>query len=439
MKELRLKFKDETGAIKSVLVESQKFIVGRTSDNDLSIPIQNLSREHLQIDRFGDVFIVSDLNSSNGTKLNDKDLIKPSELKTGDKLNLGDVIEIEAEISPNVSAISASNTEVSSETASNSAASVSTVQTASISSENSFPLGLMILAPILGIVILAVAGTIIYLVGDTPNTVVANKNDDYVSLKNNKTTAVDNDEDTDDDGNKKTTSTPKPDKTSTPVSVSETPVGSDSPTPEPVSTPKPAGDTDKVDRASVIFLRKISVNGSNAFLTEKQISIVAPIVNQFKNSSALADNLKNAKTNASQIQSLASSKNLRPQFLVAAALAKLGNRSGNVLQTAQSMSEILSTLRTTIGDEFPDDVLLIIAAYEQGEAGKTLAMRDTVANLTNKFPNVSSRTVRSIWFLRENGKVSDSEFNFALKFLAIGIIMQNPKAFNVQSEAVNFD
>src|SRR6476660_6073764 len=98
MTELWLKFKDEKGADRRVLVEGSKFVIGRHSENDLSIPNGKLSREHVKIESFGEVYVVSDSGSSNGTTLNGADLRDPVALKDGDKLNLGGGLEIEIEM-----------------------------------------------------------------------------------------------------------------------------------------------------------------------------------------------------------------------------------------------------------------------------------------------------------------------------------------------------
>jgi hypothetical protein len=58
-------------------------------------------------------------------------------------------------------------------------------------------------------------------------------------------------------------------------------------------------------------------------------------------------------------------------------------------------------------------------------------------SLTDKFPE-SSRRIRTIWFLKENGRITDSQFEFALRFLAVGTISQNPADFGVNAEAVRF-
>jgi hypothetical protein len=58
-------------------------------------------------------------------------------------------------------------------------------------------------------------------------------------------------------------------------------------------------------------------------------------------------------------------------------------------------------------------------------------------DLANKFPE-SPRAIRTIWFLQKNGKITQSEFDGALNFLAVGTISQNPKEFGVNAEALTF-
>ena len=74
MEELWLKFIDTEGQSRRERVGGERFIVGRQSDCDLCIPDGKLSREHLEIERIGYNFIVSDLGSSNGTTLNGANL-----------------------------------------------------------------------------------------------------------------------------------------------------------------------------------------------------------------------------------------------------------------------------------------------------------------------------------------------------------------------------
>src|SRR5688572_2347786 len=98
MKKLLLKYQDEYHEPKSVLVDRENFVIGRSPDNDLSIPRSELSRHHAEINRFGDVYVVSDCNSSNGTTLNGQKLETPVALENGSRINLGGVFEIKVEV-----------------------------------------------------------------------------------------------------------------------------------------------------------------------------------------------------------------------------------------------------------------------------------------------------------------------------------------------------
>jgi pSer/pThr/pTyr-binding forkhead associated (FHA) protein len=98
MPEIWLKYIDENGEHQRVLVESERFVVGRHSANDLCVPSEKISREHLKIERRSDRFVAADCYSSNGTTLNGENLIEPTFLRDGDKLNLGGDLEIEIEI-----------------------------------------------------------------------------------------------------------------------------------------------------------------------------------------------------------------------------------------------------------------------------------------------------------------------------------------------------
>ncbi len=290
-----------------------------------------------------------------------------------------------------------------------------------------------ILAPLLGVFILLLLGGVFFILRGNQEPVVVKNDNRFIATGDD-----DNDEPdfpTNQDNGDDVTPTP----------ASTTPSGNNStlpPTPktteEITPTPKDSGDVVKIEKSSASFLRNISFNNSKAFLTSKPISIVNSKVNQLKTSGALAENIRNAKKGASQIKAMAESKNLKPLFLAVAALAKLGNQSGDVVATAQSMLDTLDNLSIVLGNELANDNLLVIAAFDQGVAGQNLVMRDMLARLTKEFPNKSSREIRTIWFLKENGKISESQFEFALRFLAIGTITQNPKDFNVQAEGLTF-
>jgi DNA-binding response OmpR family regulator len=66
--------------------------VGRAVENDIVISSKRVSREHATVRRDGRHVLLEDLNSANGTFLNDERVLAPVELKDGDQIAIGDVV-----------------------------------------------------------------------------------------------------------------------------------------------------------------------------------------------------------------------------------------------------------------------------------------------------------------------------------------------------------
>ncbi|CAN5263298.1 hypothetical protein BH20ACI1_BH20ACI1_16990 [soil metagenome] len=434
MTELWLKFQDENGEIKRILVEPEKFTVGRHSENDLSVANGKLSREHLKIDRFGDIFIVSDSDSSNGTTLNGTDLTEPAALKNEDKLNLGGGLEIEIEMisdDPNAGANGSSGADSAANADENSDVSAPAVSVSASSNDSSISSSVFWLAPIFGVFILIFAGGLLFVFSgnkEKENT----KNDGGFVYSTKR-------EPTEDTPETEETPTPKPTAT-TESSTNNSSSNPTSETPDAPPTPQVSSESDKIAQNASSFMRRIAFNDPKPFLTTEQIEAVNSKINQFKNSAALAENLKAVKKNAAQFEELANSKNLKPQFLAIAALTKIGNTRGDPLAVAQTMLPVLTELKGTLDNKLADDNLLIIAGYARKQAGSNTALQNVIEGLSksSQTENVTPREIRTIWFLKKKDKISDAEFNFALQFLAIGVISQNPKDFNIAAEQVNF-
>ena len=311
--------------------------------------------------------------------------------------------------------------------------SVSVSSNTAVSSTSDFGFGkMLLLAPILGIVVILFVGGALLLFGGkiTSETARDNPQEDFES-------PIDQEDNIDDDPTptskiaiENTTTSPVPINTPSQTSNSENTVTE-------TNTPKPATGAEKIESLALSFMKRIARNDPNPVLTGPQLAVINAKTKQFRSSSALASNIKNAKEDSSKIAALATSKGLKPQFVATAALAKLGSTRGNVAATAQGMINILYKLKISINDEFANESLIIIAAYNQGVANQNLKMRNLLALMTKKNP-ASARQIRTIWFLKDKGKLTNAQFEFALRFLAIGTITQNPKAFNVSSQALTF-
>ncbi len=428
MTELWLKFRDENGEDRRVLVGVNKFFIGRHSENELSISNGKLSRQHVKIETFAEVFIVSDCGSSNGTTLNGEVLHDPIALKDGDQLNLGGGLEIEVELisdKPKGNRSVNENKDDSEGSSRSLGASGNQSATAGASATGSaIPTSVFIIAPVLGILVLLCGGGLLFLFGGNGGG-NNSQNKEIVTYY------------------------PTPDETPEKTKVSPTPKSSStvgngttiSPSPEETNTtppPEASGDLKKIEQNSAAFLRRIALNDPNAFLKNTEIEIINSKIAPFKGSSNLAENFKAVKSNASQFESLAQTKGLTAQFLAVAALTEIGNNRGNPLEVAKTMLPIWGDLRISLANNLADDCLLMVAAYNQGKAGKFKDLRNILEALAKKNPGVSPREIRTIWFLKKQGKISDAEYDFALRFLIIGTITQNPKDFNVNAEAIIF-
>ncbi len=64
--------------------------IGRSSTADISMPhVHSLSRSHARLNHFGDLVEVEDLGSTNGTFVNDRQIVGRRPLKSGDRFQLG--------------------------------------------------------------------------------------------------------------------------------------------------------------------------------------------------------------------------------------------------------------------------------------------------------------------------------------------------------------
>jgi pSer/pThr/pTyr-binding forkhead associated (FHA) protein len=68
-----------------------KFEIGRSHDSDILLDDVTVSRKHAVLDKVGNDYIISDLNSLNGTYVNGE-IVNNSKLKNGDKIQIGKYI-----------------------------------------------------------------------------------------------------------------------------------------------------------------------------------------------------------------------------------------------------------------------------------------------------------------------------------------------------------
>jgi tetratricopeptide (TPR) repeat protein len=63
--------------------------IGRSAENTLTLPDKKASRKHAQIEKVGETYLLTDLESGNGTKVNGQDVTQARVLVKGDEIKIG--------------------------------------------------------------------------------------------------------------------------------------------------------------------------------------------------------------------------------------------------------------------------------------------------------------------------------------------------------------
>ena len=85
------------------------------------------------------------------------------------------------------------------------------------------------------------------------------------------------------------------------------------------------------------------------------------------------------------------------------------------------------------GDEqIANDTLLWVASLEEGPS-----LQSKITKFSGRVSD-SPSTIRTIWYLHDHQVINDQTHNFVLRFLAIGVIAQNPQKFDIAAEPLTF-
>jgi DNA-binding response OmpR family regulator len=79
------------GSMQEVALPAEQIVLGRAPECDIVLEGRLISRQHAAITRSGQVYILKDLDSHNGTFLNGRRIGEPSTLHDGDEIELGGI------------------------------------------------------------------------------------------------------------------------------------------------------------------------------------------------------------------------------------------------------------------------------------------------------------------------------------------------------------
>ena len=383
---LTLFFQDETGHEQQIVVQANPFSIGRAEGNDLVINDSGMSRRHALLTFFNDVAQVTDCGSANGTLVNTKPINGNATLKNGDLLTLGLHCKIRVQIAAAVA-------HASPPVIPNHAPPIISSPPPSGSS-----LTLNFTLPKLSPMMMAGAATgLILLIAVIAIAVVAFK------------------------------PKPQPPKVTegtppiifTPSTPAETPTNApDNSSPQPPPTVI-VPSNDSLEKNAVNVIRNISNEQSYPF-TPPVLAEIKRRSEQYANAN-IAAIVKSFATRGAEVATAARSQGIKPDMVFYLGLAETnGGQSGDPIAAARQAIAEVNFLRDHFGTNFADQALLVIAATQAPGGNKK--SHPWLACMRSKIKNPQAE--RNVWFLHQQGCVSDTAYDFVLKFLAYGVLAQ---------------
>jgi pSer/pThr/pTyr-binding forkhead associated (FHA) protein len=391
---------------KTVEVQSKRFSIGRTAENDLSIDDSSLSRRHALIETIEGHFNLSDCGSSNGTFINGRQITAPEELNDWDVLTFGGVGEVLVRIEADSDTADDNDFQPSDGAVPETrATSLPPRQTSAAPSSSKLPL----IAAVAVLSILIVAGLALLIAHQSTPQSNANL------IKRNQRTGGDNDNS----------------EISNDVS---SPVGQDSPGPrsDDQDSNNGNGELSPIEAYASKVLSGIS-RDTHPVLTQKPLDAINAQVEKYRGSSSVAEELRAMKRALPQVTSVAKSNGIRTPLVVYVTLATIDRDGrGDPAQVAASLGPALARMRAVFGDELANDSLLSVAALEEGEA-----LQARITKLAGRVTD-SPTTIRSIWYLHDHQVISDQTYNLVIRFMAMGVVSQDPQKFGVSAEPLTY-
>ncbi len=177
---------------------------------------------------------------------------------------------------------------------------------------------------------------------------------------------------------------------------------------------------------------------SAPYISDAGIEDVKRKVEEYRGSTEVRERLRTAKQACPEITADAERISVRPALVMFAALA---DSDGSPSDAARRMTPRLLSLRATFGTETANSSLLLVAAYPYPFNPQIGTQTRTPHPLAAKLVEVGGRRstvetseARTVWFLREKKAITDEAYDFVIRFLAIGVIAQNPQHYGIDTD-----
>jgi hypothetical protein len=452
--QLTLTFTDERGQTNRINVNTPRFHIGRSPDNELTITDSNLSRRHALIEIHADAAYLSDLRSQNGTTIGDRPVTGSVKLNDGDTITLGNARRLHVSINQSPAAlydVGQANPQPASAHVIASHAVAPPGDSSALPSATPVWLSPPALAAA-GVALIVVCAAIILLFSlgnsDAENTQATNADDPLAAaiadeLADESAAGNTNLDAVSTSSTKEVTSDVTPaSNVNTDTSATTSPDGTLPATPATTDTSADStlSPEEQTARLAKRVLSRISTDNT-PYISAAGISDVQRQIETYRNSASLAARLNSTRKSCTEIAALARTNNLKPSLVTLAALAQSETGGGDPAATAREMMPKLLTLRATFGTETANSTLLLVAAYPYPFDPRLGSQTRTAHPLASKLmqyggkgSTVDTAVARSVWFLREQNGITPEAYALVVRLIAIGVIAQDPSRYGVAAE-----
>lgn len=399
--DLKLTIYEGNGQVRDIPIKTRRFSIGRGVDNDLQIDDKGLSRRHLILDIYDDVVQLSDCGTQNGTMVNRQPVTGPVWLKDGDSIFIGYACDIRVHLQAQAK-IGAGAQHSINQTSPHRNSSFRT-QSGEKNNDGTNKIPIIALASILGIVFVAASLVLIINLNsdNKPKPIVKNESSFPP-----------------DDANANTEEfvrVPPPDNANENKSV---------------DLPTNNSSNKMVESLGVKMLSRISKDHQRYIFRESALRDITQAIERLKGSAGTASAIASIRSRKGRIIESSKRLGLEGGLGVYAVLAESATQAND---SEQEVLGKLAFVSTTCGAGTIENVLVALAAYKEGTG--SVRSHPLLVRIRGK---IDPQTQRNVWYLREHNFISEGQYNFVVKFIALGIIAENPGFFGINTEPLAF-
>ena len=390
---------DEHGRCRKVPIRSGRFTIGRGADNDLVIDDAGLSRRHVVIESYQGIVQISDCGSANGTLVNGIPISASAVIADGDVVSMGSLPGMRVEVTRQDGAADERQTAPPLD------------QTLERSATHWIDgmnwLSPPVIASAAIVMILITAGILLLLLRS--------------------------------DGSLRSTGLADPagQVNAQPYDRVESSAGPSRDQNKNVGNCGTAS-AERVENGAVEVMVRSTSDRQRYEFPPAALADIERSIERYCKSGNVPIALRSVARQKSEIRADVARRGqgIEPYLVTYAVLAQTddGQKVTDYATAARQMLPDLVAVRIHFGTD-ADSTLIVLAAYTMGPGTKkSHPLLAVIRRIVESNPSAK----RNIWYLHQRNGISTEAYQFVIRFLALGIIAQNPREFGIEAEPFAF-